>query len=93
MTRTVFYGEPDEESRRVYETVRQAQEAAIKAVRPGVTFASIDRAARRVIEEAGYGECTSPIGLVPSSGKKSHRSRRCFRVPTKLRPKSAVFLH
>ena len=56
MTRTVFYGEPDEESRRVYETVRQAQEAAIKAVRPGVTFASIDRAARQVIEEAGYGE-------------------------------------
>ena len=40
MTRTVFYGEPDEESRRVYETVRQAQEAAIKAVRLGVTFAS-----------------------------------------------------
>ena len=56
MTRTVFYGEPDEESRRVYETVRQAQEAAIKAVRPGATFASIDRAARQVIEEAGYGE-------------------------------------
>ena len=56
MTRTVFYGEPDEESRRVYETVRQAQEAAIKTVRPGVTFASIDRAARQVIEEAGYGE-------------------------------------
>ena len=56
MTRTVFYGEPDEESRRVYETVRQAQEAAIKAVRPGVTFASIDRAARQVIEQAGYGE-------------------------------------
>lgn len=56
MTRTVFYGEPDEESRRVYETVRQAQEAAIKAVRPGVTFASIDRVARQVIEEAGYGE-------------------------------------
>lgn len=55
MTRTVFYGEPDEESRRVYETVRQAQEAAIKAVRPGATFASIDRAARQVIEEAGYG--------------------------------------
>ena len=56
MTRTVFYGEPDEESRRVYETVCQAQEAAIKAVRPGVTFASIDRVARQVIEEAGYGE-------------------------------------
>ena len=56
MTRTVFYGEPDEESRRVYETVRQAQEAAIKAVRPGATFASIDRAARQVIEEAGYVE-------------------------------------
>ena len=36
--------------------MRQAQEAAIEAVRPGVTLASIDRAARQVIEEAGYGE-------------------------------------
>lgn len=55
MTRTVFYGEPDEASRRVYETVKEAQLAAIAQVKPGVTFASIDQAARSVIEQAGYG--------------------------------------
>ena len=56
MTRTVFYGEPDEESRLVYETVRRAQAAAIAVVKPGVTFAEIDAAARDIITAAGYGE-------------------------------------
>ena len=57
MTRTFFYaGEPSEQEREVYETVRRANEAAEALVAPGVTFADIDRAARSVIEEAGYGE-------------------------------------
>ena len=56
MTRTVFYKDCDPESRRVYETVRQANLAGIAAVKPGVPLRSIDRAARAVIEEAGYGE-------------------------------------
>jgi Xaa-Pro aminopeptidase len=55
MTRTVVAGAPSEEFRRVYETVLRANEAAFAAVRPGATCESIDRAARRVIEEAGYG--------------------------------------
>ena len=55
MTRTVFYGEPDAESRRVYETVRQANLAGIAAVKPGTPLKEIDRAARSVIEAAGYG--------------------------------------
>ena len=36
ITRTVFVGEPTEEQRRVYDTVRAAQQAAFEAVRPGV---------------------------------------------------------
>ena len=55
MTRTFFFGEPDEEQRRVYETVRQANEAGKAAVRPGARFCDIDAAARKVIEDAGYG--------------------------------------
>lgn len=55
-TRTVCVGEPGEQEREVHEVVRHAQQAAVEAVRPGVACQDIDRAARRVIEEAGYGE-------------------------------------
>lgn len=56
MTRTFFFGEPNEHQRAVYECVRRANEAAEAVVRPGVTFAEIDLTARHVIEEAGWGE-------------------------------------
>jgi Xaa-Pro aminopeptidase len=55
-TRTVSVGEPAEEVRRVHEIVRSAQQAGVDAVRPGVACQDIDRAARQVITEAGYGE-------------------------------------
>ena len=55
MTRTFFTAEPTAHQLEIYETVRRANEAAEAIVRPGVTFAEIDRAARSVIEEAGYG--------------------------------------
>ncbi|GGR69743.1 dipeptidase [Streptomyces humidus] len=54
-TRTVHVGEPGEEERRVHDLVREAQEAAFRAVRPGVACQEIDRAARAVIADAGYG--------------------------------------
>jgi len=56
ITRTVFVGEPDEEGRRVYEVVRAAQQAAFDAISPGVAAEDVDRAARHVIADAGYGE-------------------------------------
>lgn len=56
MTRTVFYGEVSDKAREVYEIVKAANQAGIEAVKPGVKFCDIDRAARTVIEEAGYGE-------------------------------------
>ena len=55
-TRTVHVGEPGEEERKVFEVVRQAQQAGFEAVRPGVACQEIDRAARKVIADAGYGE-------------------------------------
>ncbi|MEU9477601.1 aminopeptidase P family protein [Streptomyces sp. NPDC048191] len=54
-TRTVHVGEPTEEERRVHELVREAQEAGYQAVRPGVACQEVDRAARAVISDAGYG--------------------------------------
>jgi Xaa-Pro aminopeptidase len=54
-TRTVTVGKPSAEVRDVHHIVRTAQQKAFEAVRPGVTCAEIDRAARTVIAEAGYG--------------------------------------
>jgi D-alanyl-D-alanine dipeptidase len=55
-TRTVHVGEPADDEREVYELVRRAQQAGFEAVRPGVECQEIDRAARKVIADAGYGE-------------------------------------
>ncbi|MEU2435811.1 aminopeptidase P family protein [Streptomyces rubradiris] len=54
-TRTVHVGEPTEEERRVHDVVRAAQEAGCQAVRPGAACQDVDRAARAVIADAGYG--------------------------------------
>jgi len=56
MTRTVFFGCADDEQRKVYDIVRRANEAGRAAVRPGVPMCEFDRAARKVIEDAGYGK-------------------------------------
>jgi len=48
-TRTVHVGRPSREARQFYEAVLEAQQAAIAAVRPGVTAGEVDRAARRVL--------------------------------------------
>jgi Xaa-Pro aminopeptidase len=56
MTRTVSVGEPSTEAKEVHEIVLRAQEAAFRAVKPGVPAQEVDRAARRVIDEAGYGD-------------------------------------
>jgi Xaa-Pro dipeptidase len=55
VTRTVVFGRPSDKQRRVWDIVRKAQAAALKTARPGATCESIDAAARRVIEDAGYG--------------------------------------
>ena len=55
VTRTVVFGKPSDKQKRVWEIVKKAQAEALKAVRPGVPCKDIDRAARKVIEDAGFG--------------------------------------
>jgi Xaa-Pro dipeptidase len=55
VTRTVVFGKPSDKQRRVWDIVRKAQKAALKAARPGATCESVDRAARKVVEDAGFG--------------------------------------
>jgi Xaa-Pro aminopeptidase len=47
---------PPEGFEAVYDIVHEAQEAAFRAVAPGVAAQDIDRVARRIIRDAGYGE-------------------------------------
>ena len=56
MTRTAFFGFATDEQKRVYDVCRRANEAGRAAVRPGLPMCEFDRAARRVIEDAGYGK-------------------------------------
>ncbi len=55
VTRTIVFGKPADKMVRVWEIVRKAQAAALAAARPGAACESVDAAARKVIEDAGYG--------------------------------------
>lgn len=54
-TRTVWVGKASQEAHRVYEAVREAQQAGIAAVKPGNTVGDVDAAARNVLQKAGLG--------------------------------------
>jgi D-alanyl-D-alanine dipeptidase len=56
ITRTVYVGTPEGEFRHVYELVKQAQEAGVRAVRPDAPAQSVDQTTRGVIAAAGYGD-------------------------------------
>jgi Xaa-Pro dipeptidase len=55
VTRTAIFGKPSEKIQRAYETVRNAQNAALDAARTGKLSGSVDDAARGVITSAGFG--------------------------------------
>lgn len=56
LTRTCIVGEGTGEQEEIYRTVREANEAAIEAVKVGRPMQVIDRAARQIIENKGYGD-------------------------------------
>nr|MBP3598451.1 aminopeptidase P family protein [Eubacterium sp.] len=57
MTRTIVIGSANEKQKEIYEVVRQAQQAALDAIRPGMKGREVDEIARAVIRDAGYGDC------------------------------------
>ncbi|SRR5258708_1947673 len=50
MTRTLHLGRPPKEARRVYQAVRDAQQAALEAVKPGTTVGEVDRRGRNLLQ-------------------------------------------
>ena len=73
MTRTVALGYADDEMREVYNTVLLAQTEALKAIKPNVKCKDIDKIARDIIANKGYGECFGH-GLGHSVGLEIHES-------------------
>jgi Xaa-Pro aminopeptidase len=59
MTRTVYLGKPKASERAAYESVLEAQEAGVAAVRPGASCGEVDEAARGVLRKAGLAEAFS----------------------------------
>lgn len=56
MTRVVFFGEPHPEMRKIYDVVREGQQAALDLCLPGTPVGSLDQAARDLITLRGYGD-------------------------------------
>jgi Xaa-Pro aminopeptidase len=52
-TRTVHVGTPDSDTRSQYSAVREAQQAALEAIRPGVAVGEVDHAARQALQRTG----------------------------------------
>ena len=76
MTRTVALGYATDEMKKVYETVLAAQEAGIAATKAGVLGRDVDAAARKVIEDAGYGDYFGH-GYGHSLGLEVHENPNC----------------
>lgn len=88
-TRTISFGEPPAELRKIHDIVREAQQAGIDAARAGVTGGEVDAAARRVVEDAGYGE-RFPHGLGHGVGLEIHEGPSFARDGEDVLPVGAV---
>jgi len=55
ITRTVVFGKASEKIRHVYDIVKRAQEAGVAMLKEGNSMEAVDKAARKVIEDAGFG--------------------------------------
>lgn len=89
MTRTIAFGSPASELKKIHDVVREAQQAGIDAVAAGVAGESVDRAARSVIQDAGYGEYFLH-GLGHGVGLEIHEGPRLGRGIDHVLPAGAV---
>ena len=82
MTRTVALSYATEEMEMIYAIVLKAQEAAIAATKEGATGAEVDGVARKIIDDAGYGEYFGH-GYGHSVGLEVHEDPNCSPGNTK----------
>ncbi len=89
MTRTVCIGKPDDKMKLVYNTVLEAQLAALDAISAGMTGKEIDVVARNIIDKAGFQGCFGH-SLGHSLGLEIHESPNFSQNNTGSIPKGAV---
>ena len=98
MTRTIAVGKPTQEMEQVYHTVLRAQQAGIATARAGVEGQEVDRAARDIIAQAGYGEYFGhalghSLGLEVHEGPNfSPREQRVLPVGAVLSCEPGIYL-
>jgi Xaa-Pro aminopeptidase len=78
-TRTVSLGKVSREQQKIYETVWRAQTEAAVALKPGLSCRAADAVARKVIDEAGYGEYFGH-GLGHGVGLEIHEQPRLSKL-------------
>ena len=76
-------GKANDEQRRIYQTVLDAQRAALEVIKEGMVCSEVDKVARDLIANAGFGECFGHA-LGHSVGLEIHEtptlSRRCDQI-------------
>lgn len=98
MTRTFIAGKPDKTFKKRLRLVRAAQLAGIAAIRPGATGKEVDRAARAVLVEGGYGHCFGHglghgVGLaVHEDPRLSPRARRKLKAGMVVTVEPGIYL-
>ena len=76
ITRTYCLGSPTGKQQEMYEAVFAARQAALKAIRPGARAADVDRAARSVLTERGFGkQFKHPVGHGVGFGAINHNAK------------------
>ncbi len=98
MTRTFVPGRADAQFLKIHRLVRSAQLAAIKKIRAGVNAAAIDKVARQVINDAGYGKYFGHalghgVGLAVHEGPSlSSRNRKQLRAGMIITVEPGIYL-
>jgi len=75
MTRTIVVGQANEKQKKIYNTVLETQLKALDAIRPGITGFEVDKVARDIITEKGYGDYFGH-GLGHGVGLEIHEAPR-----------------
>ena len=73
-SRHVMVGKPTAEQRKLYRVAFEAEQEAVKAIKPGVKVSKIDKIARGIIKDAGYGKYQHPHITGHGQGLEIHEA-------------------
>lgn len=89
MTRTVFIGPANKKHKKIYQTVLEAQERAVKKIREGIKVYELDKVARDYIVKKGYGPI--PHSLGHGVGRKVHEKPKISPISSEILEDQTIF--